>query len=321
MTAPVVGIDIAKADFVVALRPTGEAWTAPNDEPGVHTTVERLRRLAPALVVLEATGGYETALAVALARAGLPVVVANPRQVRDFAKATGQLAKTDRLDAHLLALFAERVRAEPRPLPDAARRQLDALVTRRRQLLEMLTAEKNRLAHAQPPIRADITRRCSNAKLGPRRSFRQDFKPVDHKNWLLACGANVHDVQPQPGACRRFSRKRLDQGVLQREPVRLLAGPDLDLVREHCRVLRGMAHGLHPAAQQLLPPRLEGAMLPRVLGLDGILGVGRVDRIGRAVNDGGLGPRLCDGRPLVRGPVGRLRGCGEAQDQDAEEYS
>lgn len=160
MTAPspFVGIDIAKADFVVALRPTGESWTAANDEAGIQATVAHLAPLAPALVVLEATGGYETALAVALAQAGLPVVVANPRQVRDFAKATGQLAKTDRLDAHVLALFAERVRPESRPLPDAARQQLDALVTRRRQLLEMLTAERNRLAHAQPPVRHDITR-------------------------------------------------------------------------------------------------------------------------------------------------------------------
>jgi transposase len=158
MTAPVVGIDIAKADFVVALRPTGEAWTAPNDDAGIHTTVARLTPLGPALIVVEATGGYETAPVAALAHAGLPVIVANPRQVRDFAKATGQLAKTDRLDAHLLALFADRVRPEPRPLPDAARQPLDALVTRRRQLLERLTAEKNRLAHAQPPVRHDLTR-------------------------------------------------------------------------------------------------------------------------------------------------------------------
>ncbi len=160
MTAPspFVGIDIAKAKFVVALRPTAETWTAANDDAGIRTTVDRLGPLAPTLIGLEATGGYETALAVALARAGLPVVVANPRQVRDFARATGQLAQTDRLDAHVLALFAERVRPEPRPLPDAARQQLDALVTRRRQLLEMLTAERTRLAHAQPPVRADITR-------------------------------------------------------------------------------------------------------------------------------------------------------------------
>ena len=156
-TAIFVGIDIAKADFVVACRPDGTTWTATNDPKGIAATVDRLGALAPNLIVLEATGGYETPLVAALA-AGLPVVVANPRQVRDFAKATGQLAKTDRLDAHLLALFAERVHPTPRPLPDAALQQLEALMTRRRQLLDMLTAEGNRLEHAAAPIRREITR-------------------------------------------------------------------------------------------------------------------------------------------------------------------
>jgi transposase len=152
-----VGIDVAKADFIVACRPPDASWTAGNDTPGIAATLDRLRAMAPALIVLEATGGYETALVAALATAALPVVVANPRQVRDFAKATGQLAKTDRLDAHILALFAERVQPTPRPLPDAALRHLDALVTRRRQLLDMLTAERNRLEHAASPIRRNLT--------------------------------------------------------------------------------------------------------------------------------------------------------------------
>jgi transposase len=152
-----VGIDVAKADFIVACRPPDASWTAGNDTPGLAATLDRLRAMAPALIVLEATGGYETALVAALATAALPVVVANPRQVRDFAKATGQLAKTDRLDAHILALFAERVQPTPRPLPDAALRHLDALVTRRRQLLDMLTAERNRLEHAASPIRRNLT--------------------------------------------------------------------------------------------------------------------------------------------------------------------
>jgi transposase len=157
-TAIFVGIDIAKADFVVAYRPDGTSWTATNDPKGIVATVDRLCALAPHLIVLEATGGDETALVAAVAAAGLPVVVANPRQVRDFAKATGQLAKTDRLDAQLLALFAERVHPPPRPLPDAILQQLDALMTRRRQLLDMLTAEGNRLEHAAMPIRREITR-------------------------------------------------------------------------------------------------------------------------------------------------------------------
>lgn len=152
-----VGVDIAKAEFVVACRPDGVRWTATNDPEGIAATVARLRTMAPTLIVVEATGGYERALVAALAAAALPLVVANPRQVRDFAKATGQLAKTDRLDADLLALFAERVRPIPRPLPEPILQQLAALMTRRRQLLDMVTAERNRLEHAAAPIRRSLT--------------------------------------------------------------------------------------------------------------------------------------------------------------------
>ena len=112
--------------------------------------------MAPALVVLEATGGYERAAVAAIAATQLPVVVVNPRQVRDFARATGQLAKTDRIDADILALFAERVRPTPRPLPDAVSAALDALLLRRRQLVGMLGAERNRLEHAVGPVRQDL---------------------------------------------------------------------------------------------------------------------------------------------------------------------
>lgn len=156
-TAPVfVGIDVSKDRLDVALRPTSDRWAVAHDEGGIATLVDRLRRHAPALVVLEATGGLEVPLTGALAAAGLPVVVVNPRQVRDFAKATGQLAKTDALDATVLAQFAEVVRPACRPLPDAATQALSALLTRRRQLIEMLTAEKNRLGPAPPPVRKGI---------------------------------------------------------------------------------------------------------------------------------------------------------------------
>jgi transposase len=140
-----VGIDVAKAELVVAARPSGERWTVTNDERGVRTLVDRLLKEEPELIVLEATGGYELLSVAGLAAASLPVVVANPRQVRDFARATGQLAKTDRIDADILALFAERVRPAVRVLPNEAAQELDALLARRRQLLEMLQAEKNRL--------------------------------------------------------------------------------------------------------------------------------------------------------------------------------
>jgi len=147
-----VGIDVAKDELVIALGPSRDLVAVPNDESGIRHVLEHLQAASPALIVLEATGGYETAAVAALAAAGLPVVVANPRQVRAFAKAMGILAKTDNIDAHVLALFAERVRPPIRPLPDEALRMLDALLTRRRQLIEMLVAERNRLAHALPPV-------------------------------------------------------------------------------------------------------------------------------------------------------------------------
>ena len=143
-----VGIDVAQATLDVALRPGGEHWQVPNDELGRAELVRRLQVQPVALVVLEATGGLETSVAAALGMAPLPVVVVNPRQVRDFAKATGRLAKSDRLDAEVLAHFAEAVHPEPRPLPDDQMRALAALLDRRRQLVEMLTAERNRLQRA-----------------------------------------------------------------------------------------------------------------------------------------------------------------------------
>jgi len=151
-----IGIDVAKAQLEFACRPSGETGTVPNAEAGIRDLVARCQTLGPALIVLEATGGYEAAVVAALATASLPVVVANPRQVRDFAKATGHLAKTDALDAHILALFAERVRPALRPLPDDAVQALDALLTRRRQLVEMLTAERNRLLVARPPVQREL---------------------------------------------------------------------------------------------------------------------------------------------------------------------
>ncbi len=140
-----VGIDVAKAELVVSILPSAERFTVANDERGVRTLVERLHTLGPQLIVLEATGGYELLSAAALSAAALPVVVVNPRQVRDFAKATGQLAKTDRIDADILARFADVVRPAVHPIADAEAQELDALLARRRQVLEMLQAERNRL--------------------------------------------------------------------------------------------------------------------------------------------------------------------------------
>jgi len=151
-----VGIDVAKAHLDVAEGSTGARWRVANDEVGIAEALRHLELLAPALVVLEATGGYEAPVAAALGAAGLPVAVVNPRQVRDFAKSTGKLAKTDALDARILALFGERMRPAVRPLPDAQAQELSALLTRRRQVVGMLTAEKNRLHIAPAAVGEDI---------------------------------------------------------------------------------------------------------------------------------------------------------------------
>jgi transposase len=140
-----VGIDVAKAELVISVLPTAERFTVPNDDRGVRTLVDRLRVLSPQLILMEATGGYELLAVAGLAAAALPVLVVNPRQVRDFAKATGQLAKTDRIDADILARFADVVRPALRPIADGEAQELEALLARRRQLLEMLQAERNRL--------------------------------------------------------------------------------------------------------------------------------------------------------------------------------
>ena len=151
-----VGIDVSKAHLDVFVRPEPQGWTEPNSDAGVQALVGKLQTLKPTAVVMEATGGYEGLAAGQLAAAGLPVCVVNPRQVRDFARATGTLAKTDRLDAQILALFAERMRPEVRPLPDAETQALQGLLARRRQIQEMITAEGNRLAKAASPVKPGI---------------------------------------------------------------------------------------------------------------------------------------------------------------------
>jgi len=139
-----VGIDVSKDHLDVHVRPTGDSFRVRYDDAGLVTLVEHLRPLVPAVLVLEATGGYEVTVVATLARAALPVAVVNPRQIRAFARATGQLAKTDTLDARILALFAEAVRPAARPVPNEQADALGELIARRRQLVDMLGAEHNR---------------------------------------------------------------------------------------------------------------------------------------------------------------------------------
>ena len=154
-----IGIDVSAARLDVASqagRTTGEAFDVPNTSAGIAGLVKRLRALRPVAIVVEATGGLELAVVTAMALAGLPVVVINPRQARDFPRSTGQLAKTDAIDATMLARFGEAVRPEVRSLPDAATRELNALLVRRRQLLEMLAAEQNRMSPAAGVVRESV---------------------------------------------------------------------------------------------------------------------------------------------------------------------
>lgn len=224
---PVAGIDVCKASLEVAVRPGGPRSTFANDEAGIHALGANLKELAPSLIVLEATGGLEIPLVSALAAKALPVVVVNPRQVRDFAKATGRLAKTDVLDADILAHFGEVVRPEVRPPKDEQLQTLDALVTRRQQLIGMLTAEKNRLPLASHATRKDIKQ---------------------HIVWLEK---RLHDIDQQLIQCLKDSPLwRTKDNLLQGVPgvgrvtsVSLLAGlPELGtLNRRQISALVGVA--------------------------------------------------------------------------------
>ena len=151
-----VGIDVAKATLEVAASTTQRCWQTTNDEAGWAALIAHVQPLQPVVIVLEATGGYEAHVASALAAAGLPVAIVNPRQVRDFAKALGLLEKSDQLDASVLAQFGARVRPAVRPVPDDLQADLQALVTRRRQLVDMLTAERNRVPLARGAVRHNL---------------------------------------------------------------------------------------------------------------------------------------------------------------------
>jgi transposase len=151
-----IGVDVAKARLDIAVRPTHQRWQVDYTEKEVQKLVKQIASLHPTLVLLEASGGLELPVVAALAVASLPVVVVNPRQARDFARATGKLAKTDALDAMVLAHFAEVIRPIPRSLPDTETQALNTLVTRRNQVIGMLVAEKNRLHTSRPPVRQRI---------------------------------------------------------------------------------------------------------------------------------------------------------------------
>ena len=224
------GIDVSKAQLDVAVRPTGKRWVLPYDETGIEGLIPQIVDLEPALVLLEATGGLELPLVAALAAAALPVVVVNPRQVRDFAKATGTLAKTDTLDAGVLAHFADAVRPEVRPLKDAETQVLNSLTARRHQVMTMLVSEKNRLGTAigavspravSPRIEAHIAwleQELSDLDKGLRQTLRQS--PVwREKDDLLR---TVPGVGPQLSLTLLAHLPEL--GTLDRKQIAALVG-------------------------------------------------------------------------------------------------
>jgi transposase len=220
-----VGIDVAKAQLDIACHPTKAQWTVSHTAGGIGQLVRRLSRLRPTLIVLEATGGLELSLASGLATAALPVALINPRQARHFAKATGHLAKTDALDAAVLAHFAAAVRPTPRPLPDEATQRLGDLVTRRRQLVAMRTAEYNRRSRASQALQDEIQRhidwleqRIADLDLELRQQIRRS--PIWRKHDDL--------LQSMPGVGPILSRTLLAElpelGTLDRRAIAALVG-------------------------------------------------------------------------------------------------
>ena len=231
-SAVYVGIDVAQAELVVAVRAPATpddgapGWTVPNDPAGVTTLRRQLQQRAPALIVLEATGGLERLVASTLGAAGLPVAVVNPRQVRDFAKATGQLAKTAALDAQVLAHFAAAVQPPARPLPDQQTVELAALLTRRRQLVQQVTAERHRLARTT--LRR-VRRRIQAHVRWLQRELAQVDRDLDQALQASPLWRAQEDVlQSAPGVGKVLTRTLLAElpelGRLSRQQVATLVG-------------------------------------------------------------------------------------------------
>jgi transposase len=218
-------MDVATAQWAMAVRPSGERWAVPNDAGGVVTLVERVQALHPTLMVLEATGGLERAATAALATAGLPVVVVTPRQGRDVARATGQLATTAAVEARALAHFADVIRPTPRPLPDAPTQELRALLGRRQQLIAMRTAEQNRLVGTSGRLQTDIAAHIT--WLNERRAtWANDLETVLRGSPLWRENDDVLQSAPGIGpVCARTLLLELPEvGTLTRQQIAAVVG-------------------------------------------------------------------------------------------------
>jgi transposase len=222
-----VGIDVSKARLDIHVLPSGDAWGTDNQLEAIRVLVAKLGSVHPSLIVLEATGGLERRLLASLLAAKLPAVAMNPRQVRDFAKGMGYLAKTDAIDARVLALFAEKARPEVRPLPDEHTQELEALTVRRRQVIDMLTAEKNRLGSAPPSKRVVRGIRKTIACL--ERQLEDFDKDIDNAVRQSPAWRDKDEIlQSVPGVGPVLSRTLLghvpELGTLRRQMLATLIG-------------------------------------------------------------------------------------------------
>lgn len=220
-----VGIDVSKARLDIAMLPCGESWSVSNDDEGISKLASQLKDKPEALVVLEATGGLELAAVTALATTDMSVAIINPRQARQFAKAIGQAAKTDQIDAQVLARFGEAVKPVPRPLKDAETEALAALLARRRQVVEMLVSEKNRLNTAHKQVHKDIKAHV--------RWLEKRLKDVDTelRRWIKASPlwcVNDDILQSAPGVGQTLSFTLLAEcpelGQLNRKQAAAIVG-------------------------------------------------------------------------------------------------
>ena len=225
--SPYLGVDVARDHLDIAVHPTRDAWRVRNTPAGHSCLVRRAQALQPARLVLEASGGYERAVDAALTAAGLPAVVVNPRQVRDFARSRNILAKTDRLDAWVLARFAAEVQPplRPRPRPDAATQQLHALVTRRRQLLAMRVAEQQRRHQAPPALRANLdahrawlTEHLADLDAALAAAIQAEPRLRARAAWLQS----IPGIGPV--ACRTLLAELPELGTLSRHQIAALVG-------------------------------------------------------------------------------------------------
>jgi transposase len=226
MDSIVVGIDVAKDRLDVCVRPSGESFVAVRNSAGIEDLAQRLKQLAPRVVAIEATGGFETVVAAGLAAAGVPLVIVNPAQVRAFAQALGKRAKTDPIDAAVIAHFVEATQAQPRPLPDETTRLLAELVTRRRQIVDMMSAEGQR-------DRRLTNKRLKNSIARLRRALEKELAEIDseiddHVRGSPAWAAKEDLLASVPGVGPVIARTLIAElpelGSLDRRKIAALVG-------------------------------------------------------------------------------------------------